>query len=410
MTSSEKQDLPESINRSPRMRANGEGSIYRRKKNGKHVGWTVSYFPLSGKRKYAYFGTKKDAESFLRQAKNDMDYGLLSYHPNPKETVNEFLTRWVEARKPWLKRNGYDYYVESIKRINPYIGHLKAATLSPLAVDQMYASMLAKYKGGTITGAHKTLSSAYNWAVKKKLMKINPMQSVDKPDTPSIPLLPISYENMAKIYREATKDPWLHARVEVAMIMGRRPGEVAGLQWRDLDIFNNQLTVQRQIQRYTGMGLVEETTKTEEILIIPLSSEQVGILMKLRPADCDPHVSMETDGRFIFTNAYGGPLSPEIDRKRWLKLLRNAGVEHHAPYQSRKSAFTFANEHVDSKTLMAYSGHTNMKTLNDSYVFPTINTQSRLLGAQDILRDRLVGAESLTNNLNKSDFSLTRLE
>jgi integrase len=397
MTSSNEIDIEKKeIRKNPRVRANGEGSIYRRNKNGIQVGWTVSYFPPSGKRKYAYFGTKKEAENFLRQAKNDMEYGLLSYHPNPKETVSEFLNKWVQARKSWIKRNTYDSYVEAIGRIDPYIGDFKAATISPLVVEQMYADMKEKYKGGSILGVHKTLSAAFNWGFKKKVIKINVMNNVDKPDVATVPLKPISPENMAKIYQAAMEDPWMLARIEVAMIIGRRPGEVRGLQWRDLDIFNNTLTIQRQLLRYGGDGLVEETTKTKEILVIPLDTEQVDILMKLRPSDTPEQQSMESDNRYVFTNSFGDPLSPEVDRKRWIRLLKKAGVEHHAPYQCRKSAYTFANEHVDAKTLMAYTGHTNMKTLNDSYVFPTRNTQNRLLSAQNALRESLSGGAVIT--------------
>ena len=64
----------------------------------------------------------------------------------------------------------------------------------------------------------------------------NPMLRVKKPKLQSKPTKQIPHEDFQKIYLESAKDPFMHARVEVGMMMGLLPGEVHGLQWEDLDL------------------------------------------------------------------------------------------------------------------------------------------------------------------------------
>jgi integrase len=60
------------------------------------------------------------------------------------------------------------------------------------------------------------------------------------------------------------KDPYMHARVEVAGMLGLRPGEALGLKWADLNAQESTLRVARQVQRIKGKGLVVKSVKQKK--------------------------------------------------------------------------------------------------------------------------------------------------
>jgi integrase len=66
--------------------------------------------------------------------------------------------------------------------------------------------------------------------------------------------------------------------------------------------------------------------------------------------------------------------------------LKAAGVPDYQLYQLRKTAFTNMAQQTDVRTLQAFSGHSQVSTLMESYVFPTDESMKRAVGNMDKLR------------------------
>jgi integrase len=90
------------------------------------------------------------------------------------------------------------------------------------------------------------------------------MKNVRVPDVQAKTTKPIPRTDWEKIYLEAAKDPYMHARIEVAGMLGLRPGEALGLKWCDLDQQESTLRIARQIQRIKGKGLVIKAVKQKK--------------------------------------------------------------------------------------------------------------------------------------------------
>lgn len=82
-----------------------------------------------------------------------------------------------------------------------------------------------------------------------------------------------------KIYLEAMKDPYMHARIEVAGMLGLRPGEALGLKWADLNVNESKLHVARQVQRVKGKGLVVKAVKQKKERTLFISDATIQILL-----------------------------------------------------------------------------------------------------------------------------------
>ena len=373
-------------------RANGTGRLY---KDHKQDRWVASFEFTKGRPIYKTTKYKKNIhllEQWLAEQRYAKEHGVTTRTLIPNMSVTEFLTNWNLGRRHEIKANSFRYYQQSIDhRIAPFIGQLNASKLTTKSIIDFISNLKKHgYSGSTIRGACITLNAAYNHAVKVGDIPFNPMKDIDLPEANSKSTKPIKKSDFAKIYNEAKKDPWMHARIEVGMFMGRRPAEVAGLKWVDLDLEEKRLHVERQIIREEGVGLVIDTPKQDIDQDIPLSDDQIEILLKLKVHQDSTGMTSLNDEGWIFPNSNGGRLSPEVDRKRWNRLLESSWVAHYQRYQMRKTAFTNLNSSgMDTKALQKYTGHADVRTLMNSYVFGTTEAELKALAFQDDLRNSI---------------------
>ena len=88
----------------------------------------------------------------------------------------------------------------------------------------------------------------------------------------------------------------------------------------------------------------------------------------------------------VFPNSLGKPQDEKADRNAFKKLLKNAGTPNYELYQLRKTAFTAMASQTDLKTLMEFTGHTQVSTVLGSYVFATSESMAKAVNGMDSLR------------------------
>ena len=370
-------------------RANGEGSVYPKiLKSGKKR-YIAAAKDINGKMRRVSFTKKSDAYDHLFQMKQDRKIGKNTFAVNPKMTMSSFLDLWLLNRaiiKPETRRS----YETAIKNwISPYIGSLLVSSTRPGTIENLYFKLeAANYQPGTTNVVHAVLSKAFSDAVRLGEIPTNPMLNVKKLTRKSVASKHIPKQDEIRIYAEASKSPQTHARIEIGMVMGLRPGEVLGLQWSDIDWNNRTLTIERQVQRVKNLGLVFQTSKTGKSRTIHLSEKQIEILM-IHRYDQDSKKGLWVDDEdLIFPNSVGKKQDPKGDHKSWKLLLKDAGVKSdYTRYQMRKTAFTNLSANgVDVRTIMELSGHSQASTLLNSYVHATSGSIKNALDIQDRLR------------------------
>jgi integrase len=369
-------------------RANGQGSIYYvSTKTGKHS-YKAAIHDINGKRRVKTFKKKSDAEDWLSEQKRARQQGETTYATNPKMTVSEFLYGWVEAQYGDDQASTKRFYSNAIKNhIAPAIGNMKAANLSPKAIEGLLRDMVArKLKKGTLNSVKATLSAAYNDAVRLGDMVRNPMKSVKVPNAMSSSTKAIPREDWEKLYKTAMADPFSHARVEIGGIIGIRPGEARGLMWSDLNLAEKTLLIERQAQRVKGRGIILKAVKQKESRLIPLSDETIKILLNHQRHQKLQKAMWHDDHNLVFPNSVGKLMDEKADRAWFKQLCRNAWVPDYQLYQLRKTAFTTMASQTDVRTLMDYSGHTNVNTVMKSYVSSNNESMKKAVNGLDKLR------------------------
>jgi len=262
-------------------RANSEGSIYRRKSDGK---WVASITLDDGKRKVFYGKTQKEVKDKLAKARSEQEQGTLI--TAPEQTVAQFLNDWLEnTQKESVRARTYERYEEIIRlHIVPVLGRHH---LQKLTAQHLQAFYTRKRKEGlsptTITVFHSVLHKALDCAVKWSLVPRNVCELVSPPRRARFEVQTLTAEQIQKLL-ETARGHSMEALFCLALATGMRRGELMALKWQDIDFTTNTLQIRRTLSRIPsklsaekGKGFEETEPKTKQsrrsVVIAPFAVE-----------------------------------------------------------------------------------------------------------------------------------------
>ena len=372
-------------------RANGRGSIYVIPLRSGTKRYRAAVYDINGKLRTKNFKKKSEAEDWVAYQRRARDLGENTYAANPKMTVAEFLVDWANTQYGPDQESTQRSYLSVIKNhIAPAIGKIKAAELNTKTVENLFRDMHANgFGAGTIRITRAALSAGYNDGVRLGELVRNPVRNTKMPNVTAKTTKPLPRVDWEKVYLEAMKNPRMHARIEVAGMLGLRPGEALGLKWSDLNIEDCTLLVERQVQRAKSKGLVLKSVKQKTARTLKISQETVQILISHKRHQSLNKAKWSGDNDLIFPNTVGKLGDEKSDRLAFKNLLTAAGVPDCQLYQLRKTAFTAMAGQTDLKTLMEFSGHTQVSTVIGNYVFATSESMVKAVNGMDMLRPRL---------------------
>ena len=369
-------------------RANGRGSIYVIPLRSGTKRYRAAIYDINGKLRTKNFKKKSEAEDWVAHQRRARDLGENTYAANPKMTVAEFLVGWANTQYGPDQESTQRSYLSVIKNhIAPAIGKIKAAELNTKTIESLFRDMHANgYGAGTIRITRAALSAAYNDAVRLGDLVRNPVRNTKMPNVTAKTTKPLPRNDWEKVYLEAMKIPRMHARIEVAGMLALRPGEALGLKWSDLNVDQCTLLVERQVQRARGAGLILKPVKQKTARTLKISEETVQILLSHKRHQSLNKAKWTEDNDLIFPNTVGKFGDEKSDRLAFKNLLAAAGVSDFQLYQLRKTALTAMAGQTDLKTLMEFSGHTQVSTVIGSYVFATSESMKSAVHGMDLLR------------------------
>lgn len=156
------------------------------------------------------------------------------------------------------------------------------------------------------------------------------------------------------------------------LFMGLRRGELAGLEWQDIDYENKTMTIQRSVQDIVGFGLITKDPKTENSKrTISMPDKLIGYLKEYQKWwNNQKHYlgdRWEDTDRLFFTED-GKTISPGLFRVWLQKTLVKAGLPKVSLHSLRHTNITLQLiAGVDMKTVSARAGHSKASTTSDFY-------------------------------------------
>lgn len=277
--------------------------------------------------------------------------------------VTEF---WHRTYLPYLERTTKASTLHGYKKVwsQHLVLHLAGFTLRvyKMVDATRFLTSLAERGLGTRTVAHvrSLLSGLFRHALQTGLIESNPVRDAGSLTPARMPDATYAYtlyegENIVKALFNNIQGQLVFG---LACFLGLRPGEIAGLQWLDID--GEWLHVRRSSWR----GIVG-TTKTEEsVASVPLIQPLKSLLAAWR---------LQAKSQWVFPSSRGGrPLNiSQFAQRTIAPLLKSKNIAWHGLYAARRGAATLLVQLTGNAVAAQYVlRHKNIATTQTFYVKP----------------------------------------
>lgn len=269
----------------------------------------------NGERQFRYgtFRTRKEAESTERAWKTEVENGIIIQ--GAKLTVTDLFALWLDvlrATNP-KPRTVVEYERTINTNILPAIGAMLVRKVQPATVDALYASLRAA--GGTddkIHRCHKRLAQAFDYAVKRRIIAVNPMLAIDAPTVRSASPIILTPPQIQRFLAFAAKDGYNPLWLLIVQT-GVRRGEALGLRWTDVDLERGRIQVRQAVEVLDGKPNVTTPKTPAALRTITLFPESIAALRAHKAHQNERRLIAGTLWQpldLVFSTATGGPLNP----------------------------------------------------------------------------------------------------
>jgi integrase len=337
----------------------GSGSVYRRKSDGR---WTaaLSTGPRGNRLtmvRYAPRGdnTKRAAVALLdelrRLARPSMSSG--------RTTVGQYLRSWLDtAGRRSLKPSTWRTYDVALRlHIEPSIGHITLARLSPEHVDTMLAASTLEPKGQRnvlgFLGRVLDVAQDRGHVLRNAARLVEAPRVVQQEPTTLTPAQ--AKEIMTAVSGDRLEALWL-----AALGTGLRQGELLGLRWTDVDLDAAQLVVTYALVRTAGAYGLDEPKTARSRRAIALPGFVVEALREHRIRHLEERLAAgeATADGLVFVSPAGRPLNGGWVSHRWRAIATAAGVDVTFHGLRHTNATILRDRGVPEDVRMSRMGHT----------------------------------------------------
>jgi integrase len=365
-------------------RANGEGSICKRKDGRWEGRFTVGYRE-DGKQIHKNVLAKTQAEC-SKKLKAAIA-AAKEIQPEAQEptaySVAEWIDIWYENFiRPNLRettRNQYESFIRY--HIKPYVGEISLAKLSALDLQKLYNKLKTSGRiqtdhsltnpgksAKTVRSIHMMLSSCLAKAVNERLILSNPAHGCSIPPKEKQEMKIIPPEQIGRFLAEADKAGYL-AMFYLELTSGLRRGELLALLWTDVDTTKCTISVSKQVIRVNGELKVLPPKTKNAVRRIVLPRQTVELLI----TEHERH----PDHSLLFPSPKSGTyLDPPAVARKMKTLLKRAGIDEIRFHDLRHTFATLSLQNgVDVKTLSHTLGHYSAGFTLDTYTHVTSQMQ-----------------------------------
>lgn len=378
-------------------RAKTGGSV--RKMLGREL-WQGRYVAADGHRRSVYATTEKDCQAELRKALTLADSGIRP--ADSKTTVAGYLAEWLDnSVATRLRPRTVESYRETVKLyINPAIGKVRLAKLTPDHVGRMLAALTARgdLSPTTVRYAGSVLRIALGRALRQGRVLRNAAALADLPAKATHELVPMTAPQV-RAFLAATENDRLGPLFLTAIGTGLRQGELLALRWGDVDLKARTVTVAHTLRRGTRELAEPKTGRSRRTLA--LAPSVVAGLKRQKARQAEEQLAAGSrwqDEGFVFTGGKrrgrylvpdGRPLDAGHVLRHFQAALKTAGLEPQPFHALRHAYATLLLEQGEELGVVSrILGHSNLSTTADVYSHFTRQLSTRAAARMDAVLRR----------------------
>ena len=274
-----------------------------------------------GKYKYVYAENSRELAEKVQEIKQLMGKGIDISAQN--DTFGYWSDKWIKLKKMdvsdkrWRTYDSRRHYLDSLS--GAPIAKITPAHIQEIIIEAATSPSEATGKPlarQTLIEIKNIAGQIFKLAIENRVMDYNPSEFVKIP----------------KIAAEATREPlseeqqrWVreypHRAQTAAMIMmyaGLRRGELLALQWSDIDLKNNTITVNKSVEMVKNAPKVKKSTKTENGMRTVYIPNILSEYLKKQPRE----------SFLVVCQKNGTPHSESSWKRLWSSYMKSLNVEY----------------------------------------------------------------------------------
>lgn len=353
-----------------RKNANGDHSIFFDKTKNKYKGQIVVGYYNDGrvKRKSVFGKTQTEVKQKLKQ----IELGIMSdtFVDESNITIYQLAKQMQDDKLAFneIKPATYHRNIETLKRLKPiYMTPIQKANVTLL---KNFLLGQLDYSQSTINKVYIMLSATFKEAVKRNIIKKNPMLDIRKPKTKKATdkVRALTVEEQNKLVNILlTKNIKYSQQMLISMLTGLRMGEINALTINDINLTFKTISVNKTISRGSkGEALVSDTAKTDAgMRTIPISDNVKSILQ-----DC----LRFTESGYLFTTERQGLITTNQVNMELNRVLAKYDIIDNAvagKVTCHSLRHTYATRCIEggmsAKVLQTILGHTDIRVTLNTY-------------------------------------------
>ena len=383
-------------------RANGEGSI-RKRKDGK---WLVTFptglYTDKGKREYVYKYTETQAEAaeILRQLQAEKGMGVSQSKAAVK--TGEWMEKWIESKakgqKP-IKPSTLTSYRNNFRlHIKPYIGEIPLKKLTTYHIQRCLDAI-----GGscsTFVKNYNVIHGSLEKAVDLGMIVRNPCKGVTFPENDTEEMRVLTRTEQQR-FIEQLDGEYYRPMLLMYLYSGLRLGEGIPLTWDDIDLEKRTIRVCKKAivchdyANHSAPQVVQDFCKTKSSkrrVVITAGLVEVLKEHKKEMMERSKQMGEEwSESNLVFLNTRGNIVYSRNLQESLYKIFARAGIEGATMHTLRHTYATRCFEAgVDIKAVSEQLGHKNVKTTYNIYVHLLEDTKEKEIDKLDGIDKLLV--------------------
>jgi integrase len=313
-------------------------------------------------------GSKRAAQDVERQLVVEARAGNVD---DPQMTVADALAAWLQHAAPDLAATTlYNYRRLIDQRINPELGSVRLAKLTPAMLDGYYGRLRGDLSPKTIRNIHAVLRRALKQVQRWGWIASNPAALASPPRIAATEIRPPARADVAAFLAKLTAtDPELGTLVWLAAVTGARRGELCGLRWSDIDATRGTLLIERAVAQIGGAAIIK-STKTHQARRIALDCATLELLDRQRDRLVERAEALGvkfTDDLPVFPNEHFEHLHPDTISKRYRAAADAAGMPGRLHDLRHFAATQALAAGIPVRTVAGRLGHANPATTHNVY-------------------------------------------
>jgi len=356
--------------------------------------WLARWVDHDGQERTQAFDRKTHAQARVNQVTSDIVTGTYVDTQKSAVTFRTVADEWIAAQRTRLKPStigGYDSLLNVT--LLPRWGEVKLSDIShadiqqwvvwlatskearqPRTTDKELNEKRQPLSARRAVQAHGIVKQILKYAVRTKRLAANPADGIDLPRVIHRRETALTHSQVAALVTAAEDAGPI---IQTLAYTGCRFGELVALRVGDVDLNRRRIVVARAVAQVTGIGLVEDTTKTHQVRTVPILTTALVDTLKTVTAG-------RKANEYLFPAPEGGPMRNSYFRHRFKKACTATGLSGISIKTLRHTAGSLALASGASlPTTSRLLGHAKISTTADVYSHMLPDDYDALAAAMD---------------------------